>query len=176
MVLACAEQLGRSVHGENIIELPSSWGTGNLAIPRELEDGFIRTTRQLNPNYFSVDGGIEGAVMHFNKITKSSSEVVSSDVTYHVAVIDLMMATWLAKTVRGSRDYEFIARYPSNTAFARQIDYWGMTIERFFDHFENVSSPYIFKYTCENTDICTIDPPRCTAAPPRSLYGPPSNP
>lgn len=107
-------------------------------IPPELEDKFMRTTRQTNPDLFRMDCGLDAGIRYFNSITKAADHATQSDIIYHVAIIDLMMAIWLVKIVRGSREYHDTRSSPSNNAFMRQMDDWGMTIERFFDHFEEV--------------------------------------
>lgn len=136
--LGCAEQLGRQVHDDGGGRIWPSQGQGNIVIPRELEDRFLRTTRQTNSRLFRMDCGLDAGVYYFNCITKAAGHATQSDVTYHVAIIDLMMAIWLLKIVRGSPEYHAIRSSPSNNAFMRQMEDWGMTIERFFGQFEEV--------------------------------------
>jgi hypothetical protein len=131
------------VHDENGANYSTGLSAGIIAIPRELESEFTKTTWQANLDFFTMDRGIDAAVIYFRKITMTSNEVISSDATYHVAIIHIMMAIWLVNTIRGSGGYHSAAKCPSSTAFARQLDDWGMTVERFFARFEAVSSSFI---------------------------------
>lgn len=137
-ILGCAEQLGHQVHEDGGSRVRPGQGQGNVVIPPELEDKFMRTTRQTNPDLFKMDCGLDAGIRYFNSITKAADHATQSDIIYHVAIIDLMMAIWLVKIVRGSQEYHATRSSPSNNAFMRQMDDWGMTIERFFDHFEEV--------------------------------------
>lgn len=138
-ILSCAENLGRSVHDENGANYYTGFSSGIITIPKELDSEFTKTTRQANPNFFTLDRGIDAAIMYLRKITMTSNEVISSDTTYHLAIIHVMMAIWLVNTIRDSEEYYRLAKCPSSTAFARQLDDWGMTVERFFARFELVS-------------------------------------
>lgn len=111
-----------------------------VLVPQDLEDGFVKSTQQAYPDLSAITlgRGIDAAVFYFNKLTKTPDKTVSSDVKYLVTIIDIMMAIWMLQTVRGSRGYDIAARYPCTTAFERQMDYWGMTLQRFFDQFEKV--------------------------------------
>lgn len=137
-ILSCAEQLGHQVHEDGGSRVRLSQGQGNVVIPPELEDKFMRTTRQTNPDQFKMDYGLDAGIRYFNSITRVADHATQSDIIYHVAIIGLMMALWLVKIVRGSREYHATRSLPSNNAFMRQMDDWGMTIERFFDHFEEI--------------------------------------
>lgn len=137
-ILSCAEQLGHQVHEDGGSRVRLSQGQGNVVIPSELEDKFMRTSRQTNPDLFKMDYGLDAGIRYFNSITRVADHATQSDIIYHVAIIGLMMALWLVKIVRGSREYHTTRSLPSNNAFMRQMDDWGMTIERFFNHFEEV--------------------------------------
>lgn len=145
-ILGYAEQIGRRAHEEEDGKPLPRLGIGNVLIPRELEDGFIRTTRQTNPDLFALRPGLDAALIYFNNITNSANQEVQSDITYHVTILDLMMAIWLVKTIRGSREYQIAAAYPSVNAFQRLLDSWGMTVERFFDYFEQVNFSTLPEY------------------------------
>jgi hypothetical protein len=131
------------VHEENGANYPSGLSPGPIAIPRELEAELTKTTRQANLEFLTMDRGIDAAILHFRKITMTSNQVSSSDATYHIAIIHIMIAIWLVNTIKGSGEYYNAAKCPSSTAFARQLDNWGMTVERFFARFEAVSSSFI---------------------------------
>jgi hypothetical protein len=130
------------VHDENGANYSTGLSAGIIAIPRELESEFTKIT-QANLDFFTMDRGIDAAVMYFRKITMTSNEVISSDATYHVAILHIMMAIWLVNTIIGSKEFQNAAKCPSSTAFARQLDDWGMTVERFVARFEAVSSSFI---------------------------------
>jgi len=111
-------------------------GPQNVSIPRELEEAFTKTTIQTAPDLFILDRGLDSAILYFKSLSKIVDRTAESHVTYHTAIIDIMMASWLVKTIRGSREYQVMASLPSRDTFYRQLDCWGMTIERFFDYFE----------------------------------------
>lgn len=142
-ILGCAEQLGHQVHEDGASRVRPGQAQGNVVIPPELEDKFMKTTQQTNPDLLKMDCALDAGIRYFNSITKAADHATQSDIIYHVAIIDLMMAIWLVKIVKGSREYRDTRRSPSNNAFMRQMDDWGMTIERFFDHFEEVSPKII---------------------------------
>ncbi|CZR61863.1 uncharacterized protein PAC_11760 [Phialocephala subalpina] len=136
LILGHAEQIGRRAHEEEEGKPLPRPGTAYVSIPRELEDGFIRTTRQTDPDLFTLRQGLDAAISYFNRTTKTASQEVLSDVAYHVAIIDIMMAAWLIRTIRGSKEYQVVASYPSVDVSQRLLDSWGMTTERFFDFCE----------------------------------------
>jgi hypothetical protein len=131
------------VHEENGASYSAGLSSGPVAIPRELEAELMKTTRQSNAEFLTMDHGIDTAIVYFRKITMTTNQVSSSDSTYHIAIIHVMIAIWLVNTIKGSREYHDAAKCPSSTAFARQLDDWGMTVERFFARFEAVSSSFI---------------------------------
>jgi hypothetical protein len=135
-ILGHAEQIGRSVDEEDGGNTTLGRGSQNVSIPRDLEEAFARITIQTSPDRFILDRGLDSAILYFKNLTKTANRTVESHITYHVAIIDIMMAAWLVKTIRGSREYQVAASSPSRDAFQRQLDCWGMTTERFFDHFE----------------------------------------
>ncbi|KAF8865685.1 hypothetical protein BDZ45DRAFT_736257 [Acephala macrosclerotiorum] len=113
-ILGYAEQLGRRAHEEEDGKPLPRLGMGTVLIPRELEDGFIRTTRQTNPDLFTLRPDLDAALIYFNNIENSAKQEVQSDIIYHITILDLMMAMWLVKTIRGSREYQVAAAYPSS--------------------------------------------------------------
>lgn len=142
-----AEQLGRQVRDVEEGQEPSYSGIGLppfVMIPPELEDSFMKYTLHACSDLKSLtlDGGIDSAVSHFTRIVQvehQSNQVKQAQTRYLSTIIAILMASWILQTLRPSREYEIAAKFPSVTPFERQMDAWGMTIDRFIDMFEEVS-------------------------------------
>ena len=141
-ILSVVEQLGRLIRGDKEDngfpdKLPES-----VVIPQEFENIFTALTKQIYPDLSTIplDRGIDTAVLYFTAVIKTADQQVQSKIKYLIAVVNTMKATWMVRTVRASQGYQIAARCNSERAFEQQIDQWGMTIDRFLDQFEDVSS------------------------------------
>jgi hypothetical protein len=114
--------------------------TRSVVIPQELQDCFMTLTQEVYPDFstLSLSRGIDAALLYFNRVTKTTDQLVQSDIRYLIAIIDTMKTAWMLRTVKASQEFQIAARYRSANAFEQQMDQWGMTIERFFDKFEEV--------------------------------------
>jgi hypothetical protein len=140
--LSAIEQLGQQIRGEEEryglpIEL-----SGSVAIPQELEDGFSMVAQGLFPDLLAIplDRGIDAAVFYFNRVTKTPDQLVQSEIKYLITIINIMMAIWLIRTVKAGQYYQNATRYWSPNTVEQLMNQWGMTIERFFNKFEEVIS------------------------------------
>lgn len=151
-----AELLGQKVRDVEEGQEPSCLGKGLpplIVIPLELEHGFMRSTLQANPDLSSLalDEGIDSAVSNFSRIIQaehSTNQVEQPQTRYLSTIILILMALWILQTLRSSREYDIAAKLPSVTAFERQMDAWGMTIDRFIDMFEEVH--HCFESCCRS--------------------------
>jgi len=141
-ILSAAEQLGQQIRGDDEDRDIYNFLPGLMAIPQELEDGFKTLATKLYPDLstISLHLGIDTAVYHFNKLTKTPDRQQQSEIRYLVAIINIMKAAWILRIVRTSHDYQIVANYAPLDAFEEQMDRWGLTVQRFFDKFENVIS------------------------------------
>jgi hypothetical protein len=138
-ILNAAEQLGQQVRGEDERKdhLPIL-GTGSVAIPPELENGFMALTQQVYPDLATIplNIGIDAAVFYFNRVTKTPEQLQQNEIRYLVAIIDIMKAAWILRTVKATHDYQIVANYAPVDEFEELIDRWGLTVERFFAKFD----------------------------------------
>ena len=109
-------------------------------MPLELEDRFSILAQELFPDLSAIplDRGVDAAVFYFSTVTKTLGELVQSETKYLITIITIMKAAWLLRTVKAGQDYKNATRYCSPNPVEQQMDRWGMTIERFFDKFEEV--------------------------------------
>lgn len=143
VVLNAAEQLGLQARGDEDRKdplNPLNVTTGSVIIPRELEAGFVALTQQVYPDLsiIPLDIGLDAAVLYFNRVTKTPEQLQQSEIRYLAAIIDIMKAAWVLQTVRGTQDYQIVAKYAPLDEFEEQMDRWGMTVEGFFDKFDEV--------------------------------------
>ena len=136
------EQLGRQIRGEEERDDLPNESPGPVVIPQELEDGLTALAQELFPDLSAIplDRGVDAAVFYFHRITKTPDQLVQSEIKYLIAIINVMKAAWLLRTVRAGQGYQNATRYCSPTPVEQQMDRWGMTIERFFNKFEEVIS------------------------------------
>jgi hypothetical protein len=140
--LSALEQLGRQIRGEEErYDLPNE-PPGPVAIPQELEDGFSVVAQGLFPDLSAIplDQGVDTAVFYFNKVTKTPDQLVQSEIKYLITIINITMAIWLIRTVKAGQYYQNATRYWSPHTVEQLMNRWGMTIERFFNKFEEVIS------------------------------------
>jgi hypothetical protein len=132
--------LGRQIRGEEErYDLPIEL-SGSVAIPQELEDGFSIVAQGLFPDLSAIplDRGIDATVFYFNRVTKTPDQLVQSEIKYLITIINIMMAVWLIRTVKAGQYYLNATRYWSPNTVEQLMNQWGMTIERFFNKFEEV--------------------------------------
>jgi hypothetical protein len=141
-ILSALEQLGPQIRGEEERDGLPNEPPGPVAIPQELEDGFYTLAQELFPNLSAIplDRGVDAAVFYFNRVTKTPDQLVQSEIKYLITIINIMKAAWLLRTVKAGQDYQNATRYCSPNPVEQQMDQWGMTIERFFNKFEEVIS------------------------------------
>ncbi|OCK76765.1 hypothetical protein K432DRAFT_396166 [Lepidopterella palustris CBS 459.81] len=141
-ILGTLEQLGRQIRGEEERDYLPHELLGPVVIPRELEDGFYILAQEIFPDLSAIplDRGIDAAVYYFNRVTKTPDQPIQSEIKYLITIIDIMQATWLLRAVKAGRYYHNATRYCSPNPVEQQLDRWGMTIERFFNKFEEVIS------------------------------------
>jgi hypothetical protein len=141
-ILSELEQLGRQLRGEEELFDPPNEPPGPVSIPKELEEGFSTLAQEIFPNLSAIplDRGVDAAVYYFNQVTKTPNQLVQSEIKYLITVINIMEAAWLLQTVKAGQYYQNATRYCSSNPFEQQLDRWGMTIERFFNKFEEVIS------------------------------------
>jgi hypothetical protein len=100
-----------------------------------------------DPSSLTLDQSIDAAVSCFNRIT----ETREMDNRYLSTIVYVMIASWMLQTARSGREYDAAARSPSKTAFERQVDDWGLTIDRFFDVFQDVCHNFNTFFSLQNT-------------------------
>lgn len=139
-MVGAAEELGRYIHGEDGGAVLAIAGLGSVATPPELESSFATLTTRTHPDLLALPlvRGVDAVVYHFTKLSKSLPNPGQSQIRYLLAIITIMKAAWILQTVKNGQEYETATRYRTIDDFERQIDRWGMTIERFFDRFEEV--------------------------------------
>jgi hypothetical protein len=137
--LSTLGQLGRQTRGEEEYDLPIE-SPGPMIIPQELEDGFSTLAREIFPNLLAIplEQGIDVVAFYFNRTTKTPDQLVQREIKYLINILNIMMATWLLRLVKAGQDYQNATRYRSPDPVVQQMDLWGMTVERFFDKFEEV--------------------------------------
>lgn len=141
-ILSAVEQLGRQIRGdEGGNDLPKIL-PGSVTIPQELENGFITLTREVYPDLSTIplDLAVDAAVFYFNRITKTPDQLLQCEIRYLIAIINIMKAIWLLRTLKATHDYQIVLNYAPINPFEEQMDRWGMIVERFFDKFEEVIS------------------------------------
>ncbi|KUJ21640.1 uncharacterized protein LY89DRAFT_767791 [Mollisia scopiformis] len=133
-----AERLGQQFRGSEDGKEPAKQLSGFVVIPPELENAFMRFTQRTYPDLsvLTLDRGIDAAITYFNGITKREDKPTPNQAIYLGSIVDIMMASWILQAVRSTLEYETAAKAPSITAFERQMDACGLTIDRFFDVFD----------------------------------------
>lgn len=139
-ILSALGQLGRQTRGEEYDHLPPD-PPAPVVIPQELEDGFFTLAREIFPNLAAIplDQGVDVVAFYFNRTTKTPDQLVQREIKYLINILNIMMAIWLLRLVRAGQDYQNVTRYCSPDPVGQQMDLWGMTVERFFDKFEEVT-------------------------------------
>jgi hypothetical protein len=139
-ILSALEQFRRRIRGEEKHDDISTEPQGLVAIPQELEDGFSTLAQEQFPDLSAIplDRGVDTTVFYFNRVTKTLDQLVQTNVKYLITIIDIMYAAWLLQTVKAGQDYQNATRYCSPNPVEQQMNQWGMTIERFFNKFEEV--------------------------------------
>jgi hypothetical protein len=124
---------------------------GPIAIPHELEDGFSEYAQGLFPNLSAIplDRGVDAAAFFFHRVTKTTDQLVQSGIKYLIAIINIMMAVWLIRMVKTGEYYRNATRYSSPNTVEQLMNRSGMTIERFFNKFEEVISSSIKSHSDE---------------------------
>jgi len=139
-ILSALGQLGRQIRGEEEYDDLPIESPAPVAIPQELEDGFSTLARELFPNLSAIplDRGVDVVAFYFNRTTKTPDQLVQREIKYLINILNIMMATWLLRLVKAGQDYQNATWYCSPDPVWQQMDQWGMTVERFFDKFEEV--------------------------------------
>jgi len=94
-ILSAAEQLGQQIRGDEEDRDIYNFLPGLMAIPQELEDGFKTLATKLYPDLstISLHLGIDTAVYHFNKLTKTPDEVAcirNAQLINELAMVDAL--------------------------------------------------------------------------------------
>jgi hypothetical protein len=89
-----------------------------------------------------VDHGIDYAILYFNQVTKTPEPGFQSEITYLSAIISVMKATWMLRAARSGNDYQTITQHHLPNSLEKELDLWGMSLERFFDKVEEVRMQY----------------------------------
>jgi len=142
-ILSAFELLGKQVRDEeNGDLLPSRPRPGQryIAIPPQLEDGFTVLTRNTYPDFavIPLKQGLDAAVYCFSQVIQTPNTAVQREIRFLVAIIYIMKAAWILEMLRTTQEFQIAAYYRSASGLEQQMDRWGMTIERFFDQFEEV--------------------------------------
>jgi hypothetical protein len=142
-LLTEAEQLGPSFNDGKNSEALAEQATPLIVIPKELQSGFAGFAQKAypDPSSLTLDRSIDAAVSCFNGITQKRE----MENRYLNTIVNVMIASWMLQAARSGKEYDAAARFPSKTAFDRQMDDWGLTIDRFFDVFQDV---------CPNINAC----------------------
>jgi len=139
-ILSALEQFRRRIRGKGDRDDLPHEPSGLVPVPLELEDRFSILAQELFPDLSAIplDRGVDAAVFYFSTVTKTLGELVKSETKYLITIITIMKAAWLLRTVKAGQDYKNATRYCSPNPVEQQMDRWGMTIERFFNKFEEV--------------------------------------
>lgn len=134
------EQLGYRIRGVGEVSYESP---AHVDIPFELENCFASFIQGLFPDLSVIPTaqGIDAAVFYFIGTTKILNHSEQREIAYHVAILNIMMAIWLVRTILAGQDYQFATHKYTRSHIEQQLERWGMTIERFFSEFEEVIMP-----------------------------------